>query len=83
MLEGEHRIDLAPPGRMPGLISGTPSDYVSHLIPVDTLRQVATAQRVSGHALGFDFELTDSQRAAIAAFLKRVLAEAPADGARH
>ncbi len=83
LLNGEHRIDLAPPGRMPGLISGTPSDYVSHLLSLETLRQVARAQQVSGHALGFDFELTASQRAAIAAFLKRVLAESAADGARN
>ena len=83
LLDGEHRIDLAPPGRSPGLTSGTPSDYVSHLISLETLRQVAGAQQVSGHALGFDFELTGSQRAAVANFLKRVLAEPAADAARY
>src|SRR5688572_12686231 len=69
MLDAEHRVDLAPPGRTAGLISGIASDYVSHLISLDTLQKIARAQRGSGHALGVDFELTGSQRAAIGALL--------------
>ena len=83
LLDGEHRVDLAPAGRTPGLISGTPSDYVSHLIPLETLRQIARAKQVSGNALGFEFELTEPQRAAIATFLERVLTEPAADRIRH
>jgi hypothetical protein len=77
MIDDQERIDLASQGRSFGLVSGTPSDYLSEQVRIATLRRVAAAGRVTGNALGFDFELTGSQRAAITAFLERVLGTRP------
>ena len=69
LLDGAQRVDLTPPG---GLTRGTPSDYAEGTISLDVLRQIARASRVTGNALGFEFELSPSQRKAIAAFIERV-----------
>jgi hypothetical protein len=70
------KIDLTPPGTV-GLTSGAASDYIPAWMPVETLRQVAEADRVSGNALGMEFELTPSQREALRAFLSRVVSDNP------
>jgi len=69
-LDGKDRIELSPPGGI--LTSGTPSDYVRATITVDVLRQLAQARQITGRALGVNFELSDSQRKAIASFADRV-----------
>ncbi len=58
-----------------GLLRGTPSDYVSAPVAVDLLTEMATATRVTGASLGFPFELTGAQRAAIGEFARRVRGE--------
>ena len=67
VLDDQHTIDLA--GR---LVSGMPSDYAAGTTTIAVLKQMATASRVTGNALGFDFELTEAQRKAIAAFHDRI-----------
>ena len=69
-IDDKERIELSPPGGI--LTSGTPSDYVRATIGIDILRQLARARRITGRALGLNFELRDSQRKAIAAFTDRV-----------
>jgi hypothetical protein len=83
LLNDRHRIDLGSQGRAFGLISGTPSDYLSEPISIDTLRQIAGAHRITGNALGLDFELSESQRRALGAFLERVLSDNPAQQLRR
>lgn len=78
VLDDDHKIDLGSQGRAFGLISGTPSDYLTATLPVQTLKQMAHSKRVAGHALGFEFELNESQRRALGAFLERALSENPA-----
>lgn len=78
LLDGEHKIDLAADGRAHSLTSGTPSDYFSETIPIETLKRIAGARRVIGRAIGFEFELTGAQQAAIEAFLARILSAAEA-----
>ena len=39
---------------------------------IAVLKQMAVASQVTGNALGFEFELTDAQRKAIAAFHDRI-----------
>jgi hypothetical protein len=68
VLDARQPIDLSP-GR---LLSGTPSDYVAGTMTMAVLKQMAAASRVTGNALGFDFELTAAQRKAIAAFHDRI-----------
>jgi hypothetical protein len=67
-LDGREKIDLSS-GR---LLSGTPSDYAAGTMTIAVLKQLAAASRVTGNALGFDFELTAAQRKAIAAFHDRI-----------
>ena len=68
VLDARQRIDLSS-GR---LLSGTPSDYVAGTMTIAVLKQMAVASQVTGNALGFEFELTDAQRKAIAAFHDRI-----------
>jgi hypothetical protein len=68
--------DDAPIHLAPGataLIPGTPSDFASGAMDLAMLRQMAEAQRITGVALGYPFELTASQRRAIGDFVRRVL----------
>lgn len=71
------KIDLAAQTPAYGLISGTPSDYMSARISIETLRQIASADRVEGNALGVAFELRPAQRAAVAALIERLASEDP------
>ena len=66
-LDDQQKFDLS--GR---LLSGTPSDYATGTITIAVLKQMAAASRITGNALGFDFELTAAQRKAIAAFHDRI-----------
>jgi hypothetical protein len=70
VLDDRETIDLSPPGGV--LTSGVPSDYVSATVSVDVLRKLARATKITGRALGVDFELAPSQRKALATFAKRV-----------
>jgi hypothetical protein len=65
------------------LISGTPSDYVSEMISIETLKEMAGAQRITGEALGFPFELREPQRRALRTFLGLVLSGNPAQQPRR
>jgi hypothetical protein len=71
------KIDLAA-GQTLGLLNGAGSDYLSATISPATLERIASAEHVSGSALGFAFELTVSQRAALRAFYQRALSADPA-----
>ena len=51
-------------------------------IPLQTLKQIANAKRITGNALRFEFELTESQRRAIGVFLERALSGNPAQQPR-
>ena len=76
LLDGREKIDLgSSPG---GLIGGVPSDYLLQTIPIEMFKRFASAKRISGEALGSDFELTESQRLAVRAFLEQVLSDNPA-----
>lgn len=68
------RIDLVTKGWCCGLVEGVASNYWPASVSLDTLNQIADAERVSGNALGFDFVLSDSQLAALRAFRDRVMA---------
>ena len=70
VLNDEQTFDITPPGGM--LTTGTPSDYARGTLSMDQLRQMAAAARITGRALGVSFELRDTQRKAIAAFVRRV-----------
>lgn len=70
VLNDKQTIDLSPAGGV--LTSGTPSDYVRGTLTLDALRQMATAGRINGRALGVSFELRESQRKAISTFYDRV-----------
>ena len=70
VLDDKQTIDLSPPGG--GLTSGTPSDYARATMTSDVLQQMAKATRITGRALGVGFQLTDSQRKAIATFHARI-----------
>ena len=83
LLDESQRVDLGSRAKAFGLISGTPSDYLSEPISIDTLRQIAGAHRITGSALGLDFELSESQRLALGAFLERVLSDNPAQQPRR
>jgi hypothetical protein len=74
-LDGEPRIDLVG-GSLFGLVSGVGSDSLPATVSIETLQRIAGAQRVAGNALGFPFELSDSQRRAVRAFLARITAVA-------
>lgn len=77
LLDDRERIDLAAQAGPYGLISGSPSDYLSATVPVETVRRMARSTRVTGNALGFEFELNASQRHALGAFLERALSANP------
>ena len=77
VLDDREKIDLVPPG-MTGLVGGGMSDYLPAPLSVDTLKRMATAERVRIHALGLEFELTALQRQAARRFLERVLSDNPA-----
>ena len=47
-------------------------------VPLQTVKQIANSKRVTGNALRFEFELTESQRRAIGPFLERALSDNPA-----
>jgi hypothetical protein len=68
-IDGDH-VDLASDNR--GLISGVGSDYLAGSTTVHVLARIAAAKHVSGNVLGFAFELTGAQRAAISAFVSRL-----------
>jgi hypothetical protein len=68
-------FDLAPAGAV-GLGDGG-LNYVWVPVPLSTLKQIASARRVTINALGIELELTDSQRQAVGAFLERILSANP------
>lgn len=76
VLDDRERIEPAAKG-IGGLDTGG-IDYVSANVPVAILTRIAQAKRVTGNALGLEFELTESQRRAVRAFLERVLSDNPA-----
>ena len=81
LLDDREKLDLIPPGTF-ALATGSVSDYLQATIPVTTLFSITKAGRVTGNALGFDFELTEAQREALRLFLERILSENPAKNVR-
>jgi hypothetical protein len=71
------KIDFAA-GHTLGLLNGGGSDYLSATVLPATLEGIASAGHISGSALGFAFELTPSQRAALRAFYHRAMSADPA-----
>jgi hypothetical protein len=67
VLDEDERIDVSPNV----MTSGTPFDYASGRMPVDTLRAMATAHRITGRLLGVAFELSEQQRKALVSFSER------------
>ena len=76
LLDGREKLDLVPRGAFT-LSSGTVSDYLSATVPLALVKRLANAKRVTGSALGFDFEITASQRQAVRAFIERILSDDP------
>lgn len=72
------KVDLAS-GAGPGFQNGGGADYLAASIPVETLKRIAAASRITGNALGFAFELTPSQRQALRTFVARALSADPAN----
>jgi hypothetical protein len=72
------KIDLA--GGKMALEQGRGSDYLPSAIPAETLKRIAAADRITGSALGFAFELTASQRTALRTFIERATSADPAGG---
>jgi hypothetical protein len=79
VLDDREKIDLIPPGTFT-LSSGSVSDYLYATVPITLMNRIAHAKRVTGNALGFDFELTESQIQAIRAFMERVFSDDPSQG---
>ena len=77
LLDDREKIDLVPPGAV-ALATDSVSDYLQASVPVPELKRIANAKRVTGNALGFQFELTEPQRQAIRVFIGRVLSDNPA-----
>jgi hypothetical protein len=77
LLNDTDKIELVPSSGTFGLTEGTPSDYLSETVPIDTLKRIASARRITGNALGFEFELTGAQRIAINVFLERIQSATP------
>lgn len=75
LLDDGHKVDLG--SSSGGLVSGTPSDYLSNVITIGTFKEMLAARRITGVALGFEFELRESQRRALGRFLERVLSDNP------
>jgi hypothetical protein len=75
LLDDAQRVDLGTTSA--GLISGTPSDYISNVITIGTFKEMLAARRITGVALGFEFELRESQRRALGTFLERILSDNP------
>lgn len=80
-LDGSQKIDLG--AKKLGLTTGMATDYLSEPVPIETLKQMASAHRIVGRALGVEFELRDSQIAAIRTFLERVRSGNPAQQPRR
>ena len=64
------------------MTSGALSDFLKVPVPIGMLAQIAGAKRVRIDALGVELELTESQRAAVGLFLKRILSDNPGSVAR-
>ncbi len=76
-IDGGEKVDFV--GKNPfGPTSGEYSTYVAAEIPVATIARLAQASRVTGDALGFEFELTASQRQAVREFFQRAMSDNPA-----
>ena len=78
-LNDREKLDLLPPGAFT-LSTGTVSDYLVAMIPITLMNRIAHAKVVTGNALGFDFELTESQIQAFRAFMERIFSEDPLQG---
>jgi hypothetical protein len=76
VIDGPEKIDFV--GQNPyGPISGEFSTYVTAELPIETLDRLARASRVTGNALGLEFELTPSQRQAVREFFDRAMSDNP------
>jgi hypothetical protein len=71
-LNGKARVDVSPGAPAVSLLPGAADDYWGGEISVDVINRMARAQHVRGSALGFPFELTASQRQALATWLDRI-----------
>jgi len=79
LLDDNDKIDLGSHGVTLGRTGENSSmTGVRATIPLQTLKQIANSKRVTGNALRFEFELTESQRGAIGRFLERAVSDDPA-----
>jgi len=80
VLAGKTTLDVAGPN--PRTLTGGDADNSAMLavvgtLSIDTLKTIAAARSVSGNALRLPFVLSESQRAAIAAFRDRIRSDDP------
>ena len=78
VLNDKRRMNLTDRRVLGGLNEDGGLQFLPVSLPVGTLQQIARATKVTGRALGFEFELTGSQRSALKAFVDRVLTRNPA-----
>jgi hypothetical protein len=71
-LDGRERVDLSALPSGTALLQGAADDYWSGRMPIDVMRRLAGAHRITGSSLGFPFELSVSQRQALRAWLERI-----------
>jgi hypothetical protein len=81
LLDDRDKVDLVPPGTF-ALATGSVSDYLQATISLRTLIDLTKADRIVGSALGFEFELTDTQRESLRLFTERILSDNPAKNDR-
>jgi hypothetical protein len=83
VLDGIHTFDV---GSTAIVTNATEQEFVltglQSTISTPILQQMAAATRVTGNALGFQFELTESQRRALQTFVEQVLSETPTETQR-
>lgn len=77
-LEQRRHIDLAARRVQGGMDQDGTLMFLPVTVPIEILQQIARASRVTGSALGFEFELTATQREALDEFVRRVLSADPA-----
>ena len=70
-LDGGEVLNLSAPQANAALIEGSP-DYWSGHVPIEAIRRMAHAQRITGSSLGFAFELSATQRQALRTWLERI-----------
>jgi hypothetical protein len=81
LLDDRDKLDLVPPGTF-ALATGSVSDFLQATMALRTFIDLTKAKQIGGNALGFEFELTETQRESLRLFLERILSENPAKNDR-